>query len=156
MVNKRLELITHSWSYQRYCCCCFYQYNNTSINTLRPKQIAAILQTIFFQCISLNENIWNSIEMSLKFVPKGPINNIPALVQIMSWRRRGDKPLSEPMMVRLLTHICVIRPQWHKQKWIRDKQASDFIADSKLFILYCIFRKAHTILLSKILWQIKI
>ena len=49
---------------------------------------------------------------SLKFVPKGPINKIPALVQIMAWRRPGDKPLSEPMMVRLLTHICVTRPQW--------------------------------------------
>ena len=32
----------------------------------------------------------------MKFVPKGPINNIPALVQIMAWRRPGDKPLSEP------------------------------------------------------------
>ena len=48
----------------------------------------------------------------MKFVPKGPVNNIPALVQIMAWRRPGDKPLSEPMMVSLLTHICVNRPQW--------------------------------------------
>ena len=30
----------------------------------------------------------------------------------MAWRRPGDKPLSEPMMVSLLTHICVTRPQW--------------------------------------------
>ena len=30
----------------------------------------------------------------------------------MAWRRPGDKPLSEPMMVILLTHICVTRPQW--------------------------------------------
>ena len=30
----------------------------------------------------------------------------------MAWRRSGDKPLSEPMMVRLPTHICVTRPQW--------------------------------------------
>ena len=52
-----------------------------------------------------------SIKISLKFVPNGPINNIPALVQIMAWRRPGDKPLSEPMMVSLLTHICVTRPQ---------------------------------------------
>ena len=29
----------------------------------------------------------------------------------MVWPRRGDKPLSEPMMVSLLTHICVTRPQ---------------------------------------------
>ena len=41
----------------------------------------------------------------------GPINNIPAFVKIMAWRRPGDKPLSEPMMVILPTHICVTRPQ---------------------------------------------
>ena len=30
----------------------------------------------------------------------------------MAWRRPGDKPLSKPMMVSLLTHIFVTRPQW--------------------------------------------
>ena len=64
------------------------------------------------KCIFVNENIKVSIKISLKFVPKGPINNIPALVQIMAWCRPGDKPLFEPMMVSLLTHICVTRPQW--------------------------------------------
>ena len=54
----------------------------------------------------------NSNKISLKFVPKGPINNIPALVQIIAWHRPGDKPLSEPLMVSLTTHICVPRPQW--------------------------------------------
>ena len=54
--------------------------------------------------------IWISIKISLMFVPK--VNNIPALVQIMAWRRPGDKPLSESIMVSLLTHICVTRPQW--------------------------------------------
>ena len=49
-----------------------------------------------------------------KFVTKGRINNIPALVQIMAWHRSGDKPLSEPMMVSLPTHICVTQPQWVK------------------------------------------
>ena len=49
--------------------------------------------------------------ISLKFVPKGPINNILALVQIMAWCPSGDKPLSEPMMVSLSTHICVPGPQ---------------------------------------------
>ena len=42
----------------------------------------------------LNENVWISIEISLKFVPKSPNNNTPALVQTMAWRRSGDKPLS--------------------------------------------------------------
>ena len=60
----------------------------------------------------MDENIRISTKMSLKFVPKYPINNVPALVQIMAWRRPGDKPLSEPMMVRSLTHIWVTRPQW--------------------------------------------
>ena len=69
----------------------------------------------------LNENTSISINISLKFVPEGRINNIPALVQIMDWRRLGDKPLSEPLMVSLLTHICVTRPQW--VKWHRRTQA---------------------------------
>ena len=62
----------------------------------------------------LNENVRISIKISLKFISFGPINNIPALVQIMAWRRPDDKPLSEPMMVRLPTHICITRPQWIK------------------------------------------
>ena len=69
-----------------------------------------------FKCILFNENVWISIQISLKFVPKGPINNIPALVQIMACRLDGVKPLSEPMMVRLSTHICVTRLQWVKPK----------------------------------------
>ena len=65
-----------------------------------------------FERIILNENVWTSIKISLKFVPKGSIKNIPSLVKIMAWRRSGDKPLFEPMMVRLPTQICVSRPQW--------------------------------------------
>ena len=41
-----------------------------------------------------------SLKISLKFVPKGPIRNIPALVQVMAWHRPGDKPLSDPMMIK--------------------------------------------------------
>ena len=52
-----------------------------------------------FKRIFLNENVRISIKISLKFFPKDPINNNPALVQIMAWRRSGDKPLSEPMML---------------------------------------------------------
>ena len=66
--------------------------------------------------IFLNENVWISIKISLKFVPRGPISNIPSLVQIMAWRRPGDKPMSELMTVSLLTHICVTRAQW-VNKW---------------------------------------
>ena len=52
-----------------------------------------------------------NFKISLKFVPKGPINNILALVRSMAWRRSDDKPLSEPMMASSLTHVCVTRPQ---------------------------------------------
>ena len=82
-----------------------------AVNTLRPRQHGRHFADDTFKRIFLNENVIISIKMSLKFVPDGPINNIPALVQIMAWRRLGDKPLSEPMMVLLLTHICVTRPQ---------------------------------------------
>ena len=41
----------------------------------------------------------------MKFIHKGPIDNIPTLVQIMAWCRPGSKPLSEPMMISLLLHI---------------------------------------------------
>ena len=79
---------------------------------LRPIQDGRHLADDTVRCIFLNENVWILIKISLNFVPKGRINNIPALVQIMAWCRRGDKPLSEPMMISLLTHICVTRPQW--------------------------------------------
>ena len=82
------------------------------INTLRPRQNGRHFADVIFKCIFLNENIWIPIKTSLKLVPQGPINDIPALFQIMAWRRPGDKPLSEPMMVSLTTHICVTQPQW--------------------------------------------
>ena len=54
----------------------------------------AISQTAFPNAFFLNENVWILIKISLKFVPKGSINNIQAIVQMMVWRRPGDKPLS--------------------------------------------------------------
>ena len=81
-------------------------------NTLRPRLNGRHFADDTFKCIFLNKNVWIPIEISLTFVPKGPINNIPALVQIMAWRRPGDTPLFEPMMVNLPTHICISRPQW--------------------------------------------
>ena len=67
-----------------------------------------------FQMHFLQWKYMNFAEISLRFVPNGPINNIPALVQIMAWHRPDDKPLSEPVLVGLLTHIWVTRPQWVK------------------------------------------
>ena len=90
------------------------------INTLRPRQNGRHFPDDTFKCIFPNENIYISITISLKFVPKVPINNIPTLVPIMAWRRPGDKSLLEPMMVRLPTHKCVSRPQrvkHHNRHW---------------------------------------
>ena len=89
-----------------------------SINILSPRQDGRHFPDDIFKWIFLNEIICISIKISLKFVPSGPINNIPTLVQIMAWHRPGDKPLSDPMMVSLLTHKCVTRPQWVKKTFL--------------------------------------
>ena len=89
--------------------------NGKTVNTLRPRQNGLLFADDTFKRIFLNQNARISIKISLRFVPKGPINNNSALVQIVAWRRSGDKPLSEPRMVSLLTHICVTRPQWVKR-----------------------------------------
>ena len=68
------------------------------INTWRPRQNGRQFPDDILQWIFLKENVWLSIKISLKCVPMSLINNIPALVQIMAWRRSGDKPLSKPMM----------------------------------------------------------
>ena len=57
-----------------------------TFDTLRLRQNGCHFPDDIFKCIFLNENIYISITISLKFVPKGPIDNIPALVQIMAWR----------------------------------------------------------------------
>ena len=90
---------------------------SVSVNSSRPRPNRRHFTDDIFKCIFENENEWISPRISLKFVPKFRINNIPALVQIMAWRRPGDKPLSETMMVSLLTHICVTRPQWVNSLW---------------------------------------
>ena len=65
-----------------------------------------------FQMYFFNENVCISIRISLNFLPGGTISNIIVLVQIMDWRRPDDRPLSESIIVNVLTRICVTRPQW--------------------------------------------
>ena len=80
-------------------------------NTSRPRRNGQHFADGIFKHIFFNKNVWISIRILLKFVPKGPINNIPALVQIMAWCHPDGKPLSEPMMVILQTHICITPPR---------------------------------------------
>ena len=103
-VSRPLHASLGSWTEQR-----SQRVANfpTRLITLMPKFSQTTFSNVFF-----NGNIWISIKISLKFVPKGPINNISALVQIMAWCRPGNKSLPKPMMASLLTHICVTRPQW--------------------------------------------
>ena len=93
-----------------------YISNFQCVYTLRPRQNGRHFADDIFKCIFLNENVWIAINISLKILPKGSINNTLALAQMMAWRRPGDKPLSETMVVRLRTHIGVTRPRW--VKWL--------------------------------------
>ena len=92
------KIVTNFWLFPNY--------------TLRPRQNGRRFADDTLKRAFLNENIRVSIKISMKFVPNGRIYNNPALVQIMAWRGSGEKPLSEPTVISLLTHICVTRPQW--------------------------------------------
>ena len=84
-----------------------FKYNDIHVQGIFFRYPASNEVQLYYFAFSFCESVW-----ILKCVPSGSINNIPALVQIMAWRRSGDKPLSEPRMVRLPIHICVTRPQW--------------------------------------------
>ena len=62
--------------------------------------MAAILADVIFKCIFLYENNIIRIQISLRLVPKSPIANKLALVQVMAWRWTGDKLLPEPMITQ--------------------------------------------------------
>ena len=109
--HQTITWTSADWSWMKFCSIIHLRHNDIMpciwIPTLSHwgrDKMAAVSQTTLSKAFS-----WMKM-----FVPKGPINNSPALVQIMAWRQSGDKPLSEPMMVCLLAHICVTRPQWVK------------------------------------------
>ena len=85
------------------CLACSRGYRWTQDNQLTQlpmDKMAAISADDIFKCIFLNENDRILIQISLKLFRKSPIDNKPALVQVMAWRRIGDKPLPEPMMTQ--------------------------------------------------------
>ena len=84
------------------------------INIFKQRQNGRHFPDDIFKGAFVNKNIWISINISLKFIPKGPICNIPSLVKIMAWHWLGNKPLFEPMVVSLPIHTCVARSQWVK------------------------------------------
>ena len=76
-----------------------------SVKTLRPRQDGRLFPDDIFESIFLNESVQILIEISLTCVPKAPINNIRALVQIMAWHHPGNKPLSEPILILNIFHM---------------------------------------------------
>ena len=85
----------------------------SAINLSPHGQNGRLFTDDIFRFIFLNEKFCILIKILLKFVPKGPIDNNPTLVQIMAWRRIGDKTLFEPM----LTHICGTWGRWFNQEF---------------------------------------
>ena len=84
------------------------------LNHLPLNTMAAILADDIFKWIFMNEKFCILISISLKFVPKGPIENKSALVQVMVWRRIGDKPLPEPK----LTQITDAYMRHYRGRWV--------------------------------------
>ena len=80
--------------------CISYNIVRYDVNSSPPGQNGRHFADVIFKPISLKENVEISIQISLKFVPKGPIENKSALVQVMAWRRTGDKALSVQMLTQ--------------------------------------------------------
>ena len=87
-----MRLILETWRYVAI-------NEDLPLNSSFPGQNGHTFPDSIFNCIFLNENVWILIKISPKFVPEDPVNDITALVQIMTWCRPGTKPLSEPMIV---------------------------------------------------------
>ena len=77
----------------------YFQASGLSLTHWGWDKMAATLADYTFKCISLNENSWILDNLSVKYVTWDIIDNMAALVQIMAWRRTGDKPLSEAMLL---------------------------------------------------------
>ena len=83
--------------------------------TLQLRQNGRHFPDAIFTCILVNDKFCILIAAWLEFVPKIPINNIPALVQIMALRRQATGNYLNQCWPGLLTHICVTRPHWVNQ-----------------------------------------
>ena len=121
--------------------CCNLGYpspiHETNLNTLRPRQNGCQYPDDIFKCIYLNENIYISIKISLKFVPNGRINNIPAL--------------SAPMVHSLVTHLCITRPQWVNSNLMKSRFHRASISFSNRLARLRSVWQYH----CRVLWKIK-
>ena len=67
--------------------------------------MAATWADDIFKCNFVNENVTVLIKIPLNFVPRAPIDNKLSLVQVMAWRRTGDKLLHEPMHLASTSYV---------------------------------------------------
>ena len=111
-LSKRKACQTKLWVLQYIRPLIFADNYQFIVNTLRPRGNGSHFPDDILKWIILKGTVQILIKISLNFVPKGLINDNHTLVQTMAWHLPGDKPLSEPLMISLLTHICVARPQW--------------------------------------------
>ena len=77
------------------------------IHILRSRQNCRHFTDGIFKCIFLNKMYEYRLRFHCSLSPKFELRIFQRWFR-MAWRQPGDKPLSEPMVVGLLTHICVI------------------------------------------------
>ena len=81
-------------------------------------KMATIFQMTFPKAFSWTKMSEFRLRFNWNLFPRLHLTIIPALIQTTAWRLSGDKPLSGPMMVNLLTHLCVTRSQWVNSLYI--------------------------------------
>ena len=77
-------------------------------------KMAAIFQTTFSGAFSWLKMYEFRLTFTWNLISSVQLTIFQHWFRFMAWRRPGDKPLSEPGMVTLLTQICVTQPQWVK------------------------------------------
>ena len=77
---------------------CPHRHENPQATHEGQDRMVTILRWHFI-CMFFSGNNWILIKIILNLVPKGSMNNKPALVQMITWHWTGNKPLSEITMV---------------------------------------------------------
>ena len=91
--------------------------DNIRVNILRPRQNGRHFADKIFKCTFVNENVWIPIQISLKFVLKCPIDNIPALVQMMAWCQPGEKHYWSRKPLIIGAWYCEAKGHYLNQCW---------------------------------------
>ena len=85
-------------------------FGRLKFNTLKPRQNGRHFADDTFKHILLSENIWVSIKIPLKFVPKGPINNFYVIIAVFKTNALSHLP--NYRLPSFLKNICIMRSRW--------------------------------------------